>query len=101
MNETIRRILCCPACGGALKENGQAQAEAYLCKPCNLVFPVVRGIPRMMVTPVEAERAAVSFGYQWSARNTGGLEIETLYGLGKEDDMKFVLNAFKLEAFDI
>ena len=101
MNETIRRILCCPACGGALKENGQAQAEAYLCKPCNLVFPVVRGIPRMMVTPVEAEPAAVSFGYQWSARNTGRFEIETLYGLGKEEELKVFLNAFNLKASDL
>lgn len=101
MNETIRRILCCPACGDPVKETVEAQVETYLCKPCDLAFPVVRGVPRMMVTPVATEPAAASFGYQWSARDTGGFEVETLYGLAKDEELKAFLNALDLKASEL
>jgi SAM-dependent methyltransferase/uncharacterized protein YbaR (Trm112 family) len=101
MNENIRSILCCPACDGALEENGQSHVEGYRCKPCNLSFPVVGGVPRMMVTPVPVEPAATSFGYQWSTRNTGGFEIETLYGMERDEELKAFLTALDLKASEL
>jgi ubiquinone/menaquinone biosynthesis C-methylase UbiE/uncharacterized protein YbaR (Trm112 family) len=98
MNETIRRILCCPGCGGPVEEAVDAQVETYLCKPCDLAFPVVDGVPRMMVTPVAADPAAKSFGYQWAARNTGKFELETLYGMDRAEELKTFLAALDLKA---
>lgn len=41
-------VLVCPKCKGGLKETEQGLA----CEPCELVYPVKEGIPRML--PEEA-----------------------------------------------
>jgi ubiquinone/menaquinone biosynthesis C-methylase UbiE len=84
-----------------LDQEGEAQAKAYLCASCNRAYPVVDGVPRMMVTAAGVEPAAASFGYQWSARNAGRFETETLYGLGSEQELGAFLKVLDMKVSEI
>ncbi len=53
--------LCCPACGGALRETGTSEPELR-CEACSRIYPVILGIPdlRLFADPyiaLEADRA--------------------------------------------
>ena len=101
MNETIRRILACPGCGGAVQDTAPGHAPGFRCHACDRTYPVVDGVPRMMLTPVPEEPAAKSFGYQWSARDSGKFETETLYGMDRDEELRTFLKAVGLEASEL
>jgi uncharacterized protein YbaR (Trm112 family)/SAM-dependent methyltransferase len=42
--KTLREILVCPVCKGKVKW----ETDRILCKPCNINYPIVRDIPRMI-----------------------------------------------------
>ena len=50
-------LLCCCVCRSCLSK----QTNAYCCRTCGKVFPIVRGVIRF----VEPDNYAASFGYQW------------------------------------
>lgn len=47
--ETIRRILVCPRCHGALVDEGDAADVGLSCATCAVVYPVRDGIPVLLV----------------------------------------------------
>lgn len=72
--ETLR----CPNCGGELTSNGGATLD---CAACTLDFPIVNGVPRMLLPAMREALAnkdsqsdfdkrqaetALSFGYEWT-----------------------------------
>ena len=78
-------VLRCPGCGGALQPGNETpitDAEASLrCDRCDETFPVIDGIPRMLLTPIREAlmgsgthdgadtrqvATALSFGFEWS-----------------------------------
>src|SRR2546422_7687552 len=59
LNPRTLRLLRCPLCLGALT------AEVDLrCRECGRVYPIVGGIPRMVIGSNESQ-VAKSFGFQW------------------------------------
>jgi SAM-dependent methyltransferase len=76
VNLDLLDLLACPACGGDLAVadapggEGATLEEGRLdCASCGRHYPVVRGIPRLLVDPPEGEVAltAESFGRSWGA----------------------------------
>ncbi|MBI1763013.1 MAG: methyltransferase domain-containing protein [Acidobacteria bacterium] len=86
-NETLPAryaALRCPACGGVLSPSRRAAeslAESLECPACRESFPLISGIPRMLLAPLRAAlagrqnhgavderrvRTAHSFGYEWT-----------------------------------
>ncbi|MEW6130579.1 MAG: methyltransferase domain-containing protein [Acidobacteriota bacterium] len=81
----LLETLCCPSCNGKLSQLANAQtsaAEVTLeCLPCGETFPVIDGIPRMLLarmrealsgagvqSDADKQKAATaeSFGYEWN-----------------------------------
>lgn len=50
IDREIVEILCCPACRGELKEEG----DFLVCQSCGLKYPIEEGIPILIVE--EAKR---------------------------------------------
>lgn len=71
MNLDLLEILACPACAGTLSAPGTALGQVTLeegdlrCAGCERTFPVVRGVPRMLLEP--PTQTAENFGYAWKA----------------------------------
>src|SRR6266705_4349636 len=83
--ETILETIRCPACHGRLavfddriEGNGD---RYYKCATCSEQFPTIRGVPRLLLSPLRRAllandaterndnpqiRTAFSFGYEWS-----------------------------------
>jgi len=83
MRMMLLEILRCPACGAVLRPVAPASAETDLCDgalECLIGhrYPVVRGVPRLLVResgdPVAfaalQDQTRRSFGYQWTAFHT-------------------------------
>ena len=52
--ETIRRILVCPRCHGALTDEVSAEGLGLVCVTCAVVYPVRDGIPVLLVDQARA-----------------------------------------------
>lgn len=74
MNLDLLEILACPACSGDLTAPGAAVGQVTLeegelrCEGCQRAWPVVRGVPRMLLDPPPP--TAESFGYAWKTHST-------------------------------
>jgi SAM-dependent methyltransferase/uncharacterized protein YbaR (Trm112 family) len=85
MIETALKTLRCPRCHGQLElcdHTGETNGDrSYWCGACNERFPTIRGVPRLLLSPlrealltdrVKASRSdpqfrtALSFGYEWT-----------------------------------
>src|SRR5438046_7531229 len=83
MRERLLTWLRCPVCGSSLdvveavREAGHVMEGTLACKGCELTYPVVRGVPRMLPPTTESSnpnhsftrsqrRTQRSFGYQWT-----------------------------------
>lgn len=69
MNEELLDILVCPACLAALVarfEDSSRRCGSLTCSECERLYPVLNGVPQMLVDP-EPEREAIAsgFGEQW------------------------------------
>jgi len=82
--EILRESLRCPRCHGSLSVSPEAnKADRRLeCGACSLVFPIIRDIPRLLLSPFREAllgdseaaagpddrqlRTALSFGYEWT-----------------------------------
>ena len=52
MNPKVRALLVCPKCRGELKDT----PGGLVCRPCTRLFPVVRGVPRLVLEEAEKLR---------------------------------------------
>ncbi|OGW36935.1 MAG: hypothetical protein A2Y97_12610 [Nitrospirae bacterium RBG_13_39_12] len=72
MNKTMKtelfEILVCPVCKGPLSYEQVASAEALRCFICNMIYPVVDGIPDMFPMDSNSERLTKDEG--WDAWHT-------------------------------
>jgi len=57
LQSAVDELLRCPTCHGRLSRS----LNSYLCSPCGVYFPEVRGIIRF----VDGKNYADSFGFQW------------------------------------
>lgn len=99
MNDRVRQMLRCPACGDHVVDGGmsnklQGGLEEFHCMRCGRVFPFIEGVPRMTVSPVEKGHIAQSFGFQWMARERGRFERDMLYGLTMDQERAAFFNAY-------
>jgi SAM-dependent methyltransferase/uncharacterized protein YbaR (Trm112 family) len=92
MNDWILKMLRCPLCRNPVLSSGSSDANPALalsCNQCGSLYPIVDGIPRMMVTtPGTAGEIARSFGFQWRVRAQGWFEHSTLYGLSSDEERR-------------
>jgi uncharacterized protein YbaR (Trm112 family) len=50
--------LACPACFGALRLDASQSAESHLvCAACSRAYPIIDGIPALIIERAEADRA--------------------------------------------
>jgi ubiquinone/menaquinone biosynthesis C-methylase UbiE/uncharacterized protein YbaR (Trm112 family) len=105
MNDRVRQILQCPACGDPLvdqgTDGGKGAPTGFRCESCCRVFPIKAGIPRMTVSSVETEHVARSFGFQWGSRHGGRFEQSTLYGLTAQQECEAFFEAYGITARDL
>src|SRR6266508_650196 len=80
--ETLLKTIRCPACQGRLKQtSAEVNVAHWQCSQCNEEFPVIGGIPRMLLSPLREAllgngaadgddarqvRTALSFGFEWT-----------------------------------
>ena len=80
-NEIFLETLRCPKCHGQLNaERDATEGSSYQCFACNESFPIIRGIPRLLTSPLREAlldnnnlagsddvqiKTALSFGYEW------------------------------------
>lgn len=87
--DDVTALLRCPACRGSLTQPGLAQGDPTLrCGDCRRGYPVVRGLPRLLVGGGAGSDVSRSFGFQWRARRQGFFERNTLYGLSSEAERR-------------
>ena len=76
MKPRVLDYLACPACGGTLdlaradQEDGpvsESMSGEISCRSCDRCFPIVRGIPRLLLGAIDADklRTADNFGWEW------------------------------------
>jgi len=74
MKERLVPYLRCPDCGGALalradeREGGEVMSGELACGGCQRVYPVLRGVPRLLPADLGhlAAEVAEGFGWQWN-----------------------------------
>src|SRR5438105_3333081 len=79
--DKLLQMLRCPQCGASLSAAEDGGQRSLLCAVCQLEFPIVDGIPRMLLPSMRAALAskraesdfekrqadtALSFGYEWT-----------------------------------
>lgn len=82
MTPGVLEVLRCPACESRVAPAG----EAFRCAGCRRGYPVVNGVPRMVVDARGGGQIAQSFGFQWRARSRNLFEAGSLYGLSMEEE---------------
>ena len=79
--EELLETLRCPACQGRLSMAAEVNAAEWRCSRCGEGFPVIGGIPRLLLSPLREAllgngaadgddarqvRTALSFGFEWT-----------------------------------
>ena len=54
LDERLMEVLVCPSCGGSLEHKDRR--KAVLCTQCLLQYPVVDGVPVMLVEEAKQAR---------------------------------------------
>lgn len=93
MRTRLLDVLRCPACRGSLSvsENrdatdGDIQSGTLRCQGCALEFPIVQGVPRMVLEDGLVPATRGGFAYQWDKRQQGRAERRAVvygYEIGK------------------
>ena len=77
MKLKLKEFLVCPECKGGLNCSVNREDHSFpwveiiegrlTCRSCNRTYPIQRGIPRMVVTPLSAEvrNTVEGFGFEW------------------------------------
>jgi SAM-dependent methyltransferase/uncharacterized protein YbaR (Trm112 family) len=100
--------LACPSCASDLESRPEEHVGEHIitgtlvCSGCELVYPIVGGVPRLNAGMHGLERVARTFSYEWSAHQHGALEEpETLWGLTLEEDWSYFQEATNLGDGDL
>ena len=104
------RYLVCPLCKMELEVDpappDQQRDEELLvgtlrCLGCRRAFPIVDGVPRMVVTPDERRGPAETCGFQWLKHSQRQLEGDTVYGRSQAQDVAYFLEATGLAPHEV
>lgn len=74
MKVSLLPLLSCPTCRHGFDlhqetlEGSEIIAGNLICQGCDCTFPIVRGVPRFLKGPLDAEQQATAsaFGYEWT-----------------------------------
>ncbi|VEB45244.1 Trm112p-like protein [Chromobacterium violaceum] len=92
MKRELLAILRCPHCRGELHAAGSGENEGEIddgelhCAGCRRHYPVVQGVPRLLLQDGLVARTRSGFTYQWNKRQTGRAERRAVvygYEIGK------------------
>ncbi|MBV8049066.1 MAG: methyltransferase domain-containing protein [Paludibacterium sp.] len=93
MRRKLLEILRCPLCRGQLRLMGEqtcdprgVQEGELACRACQRHYPVVQGVPRLMLQDGLVPKSRSGFTYQWKKRQFGRAERRTVmygYEIGK------------------
>lgn len=78
MKESFLDLLACPADGGSFLlrasegDAGEVRSGTLECRGCGRQFPVVAGVPRILLDemPAVVRRTGAAFGYEWKLHPT-------------------------------
>jgi SAM-dependent methyltransferase/uncharacterized protein YbaR (Trm112 family) len=97
---SLLQYLVCPRCRaelradlGAAEPDGHHLAGRLICGGCGQEYPVIAGVPRMVVTAQEHGGAAETFGFEWRKHGEKQLEPDTVFGRTQEQDVAYFLDA--------
>ena len=102
--------LVCPLCQSDLKADlsepepdGEYLSGTLICTndDCSKEFPIVNGVPRMVVVSQESGGAAETFGFEWEQHGKKNLEGTTVFGRTQDQDMAYFKKAFQLDTCSI
>ncbi len=101
MKHGLLEFLACPACGASLVDDlKEPQGEEYMAgelscsdDACRCRFPIVDGIPRLVVDYQEEGSAAETFGYEWAKHGEQELEGTTVFGRTQPQDLAYLKEA--------
>lgn len=101
MKPVLLNILRCPSCHSTLRHadastsTSQWQDGVLQCCSCKRTYPVVHGVPRMLLRDGLVERTRKGFEYQWSTRQQGKAERKTtVYGYDIPNFMQWFVKTF-------
>lgn len=105
MRRRLLEVLRCPACRGGLdlsdpepadaRPDGSVDAGTLACRGCAARYPVVDGVPRLMVDDGLVRRTREGFEYQWNTRQRGRAERDqVVYGYDIGGFMTWVADTF-------
>src|SRR5438034_6053792 len=107
MRRTLMSYLVCPACRTDLSLSVNEEHRDHIergslsCNNCGVTYPIVGGIPRMIVRPPETRSAAETFGFEWEHHATGDLEGTTVFGRTAQQDRDLFLEAVDIGPYDV
>jgi SAM-dependent methyltransferase len=107
MRNELLDHLACPSCGGDFSlhadnvDGDHVISGTLTCDDCGRVYAVVGGVPRLNTEMGGLERVAQTFGYEWKQHHAGRLEDETVFGLTREQDWAYFVEATGLDADDL
>lgn len=99
MKADLLSRLACPRCRGPVNvvdptAEGSAMTHGMIrCTVCGHTYPVVNGVPRMVLDVPSVRETQVSFGAQWRRRRLGQFESETLFGRTAEEELEAFFHA--------
>lgn len=99
--------LACSKCKGRLEVEAQEPVRdeisegRLVCQACQTPYPIRGSIPRMVVEDSTVRDIQRSFGSQWRKRAEGRFEVETLWGLTREEEQRAFFEALDLRPEDL
>jgi len=109
MKKSLLKYLACPNCEGKLMINiidrvkkGEIIEGSLRCNHCNLNFPIISGVPRMLHdTEKGVKKASVAFSNEWSEFDFENNHDDTWPGLYQEKRLERFSNAFDIDLKDL
>lgn len=107
MRREVLQILNCPNCRHDLtllehQVDGDEVLDGFLeCGNCRRSFPVANGVPKMIVSLVDRNDLAESWGFEWAKVAEGRLETDTYYGETEEEEIASFFNYMGITPGDL
>ena len=90
-------MVACPGCRSELvfkdaeKVGGEIISGSLFCKKCSREYPIVSGVPCMLLETGKIEDTARGFGELFKLRGKNVFERETLYGWTEQEELELFL----------
>jgi SAM-dependent methyltransferase len=107
MKREVLRILCCPNCGHNLTLNerevfdGEVVEGALTCGECRRGFEISKKVPRLTLNLGDRQKMAKGWGFEWTKKAEGKLEIDTSYGRTQEQEVQNFLRKLGINYDDL